>query len=122
MLATMTPMSWPFVKRWVGADTDVEDDAGVDDVNVNDAEAEEVKDVKDTDEDVVAEGVAGGDKEEVVNKVEEEEVGVGNDEGGITEVVVIGVDVGADVVDTGVEAGDVRPPYVQSEFRGICGK
>jgi hypothetical protein len=31
------------------------------------------------------------------------------DEGGIAEVVV-----------TGVEAGDVRPPYVQSEFSGIC--
>jgi len=96
-------------------------DVGVDDVNVNDAEVEEVNEGdKDTDVDVVVGGVAvDEDEEEVMVNVEEDEAGV---ERGIAEVVVTGVDdMGADVVDTEVDAGDVRPPYVQSEFKGILG-
>lgn len=71
---------------------------------VDEVDDEVNEDDKDTDADDVEVGVA---VEEVI----------GVDEVGITEVVV--AEVGADVVDAAVDAGDVRPPYVQSEFNGI---
>lgn len=111
MLATITPISCPRLRPLpvVATGVDAGVDVGIDvdvDADENDDEAElEDKDRVGDDKDIEDEGVA-------------EE---GNDEVGVAGGVVMGVVVGgsSDVVGTGVEAGGVRPPYVQSEFNGI---
>jgi hypothetical protein len=138
MLATITPISWPLDNPLDAALVGVADVDDVEDGDVDDAEDvvvnEDDKDIEDdvdegvAVEEVVSEGVA---VEEVVDEVrvrivdvEVDVVEVVIDEGGIAEVVVTGIDsddVGIGTVGTGVAAGDVRPPYVQSEFNGICG-
>jgi hypothetical protein len=117
VLATITPMSWPLDnppdEEVVGVDVVVDVDEG----GINDAEGD--KDIEDDDvdegiavkegvdearvrlDDVKVKGIAGA----VVDVMDSDvDVGLVIDEGGIAEVVV-----------TGAEAGDVRPPYVQSE-------
>jgi hypothetical protein len=127
MLATITPMSWPLDNPLDEALVGVDDVVDVDEGDVDDAEDDkdiEEDDVDDVDEGIaVEEGVAEvrvrlddvkveGIAEVVVSVMESDvDVGLVIDEGGIAETVV-----------TGVEAGDVRPPYVQSEFSGICGE
>jgi hypothetical protein len=107
MLATMTPISWPRLRPLPAAATGV-DDGVDDDVDGNDDEAElEDKDMDEDDKDTEDEmGVA---REEDVDGV------------GVAGSVVMGVVVGgiSGVVGVAVEAGGVRPPYVQSEFSGI---
>lgn len=84
---------------------DEEDDAKIDDVN--ELDDEEVED----DEGIADEGI-DDEVEGVVDMVE-----------GIVDEEVIGVAVVIEVsvTDVAVDAGEVRPPYVQSEPSGILG-
>ncbi len=86
-------------------DADEEDDAKIDDVN-------ELDDEKVEDEEGIADEGIDDEVETVVDAVE----GIADEE-----VMGVAVVIEVSVTDVAVDAGEVRPPYVQSEPNGIYG-
>ena len=122
MLATMTPMSWPFVKTLSWAADEVDAGiaegvvAGVSDRDEFVEEAEEVGVIEEIDVAVLDDEIEAEVDAEVDKEVDKDVVGVAVVVKEGIAVVVSGVDA------TGVEAGEVEPPNVHSDPNGICSK